>query len=129
MLEGDGLGEVDGESGVAGVGDVLFHAEAADGDGVVGAVVVKLVDEVDAGAVREADIADEQIEGSGLGELEGIVDGACDLDVVVEGLEEACQEGCGLVVILDEQDAQGVEDGGVVGGWGRHADRRGADGG
>ena len=63
FLEVDGFGEVGGEAGFAGARDVVFHAETGEGDGGDVAVGVDLFDEFEAGAVGEAEVGEEEVEG------------------------------------------------------------------
>ena len=50
------------EAGVAGALDVLFHAEAGEGDGGGGAACSELLAmSVEAGEVGEADVGDEEV--------------------------------------------------------------------
>lgn len=118
LLEGDGFGEMEGEAGVVGIGDVLWGAEAADGDGMRGSVFLELLDELDACTIGEVDVGDEELEGIGSGDLEGIADIGGGLDAVSEHGEELSKEiGCGSV-IFDEEDRE-CAGGGIRGriGW------------
>jgi hypothetical protein len=60
-LEVDRFGEMLEEARVAGFGDVLFHAKAGEGDGGNAEVfaLTELLDQIDAGAVGQAEIAEQ----------------------------------------------------------------------
>src|ERR1043166_5375543 len=87
--------------------DVFFHAEAAEGDAFDGAAGEELLHQLEAGAVGEADVADEQVEAAllliGGGECGAATVGGADL--VAEALKEALHGAVGVDVIVDEQDA------------------------
>ena len=107
LFDACGFGEVDGETCFAASADVVFLAVAGEGDG--GEVEVALAyfsHEVEAAAVGEAKVADEQVEdGDGEGVERGgqVVGGD---DVVVVGYEKTMHHAKRVVVVLDEEDAE-----------------------
>ena len=88
MVEGDGLGEVDGEAGGLAAGDVLVASETAECDRVEGAVLAERAHQVPAGAVGEADVTQEQVELLGRGGREGGADVGGGGDAVAVDLEQ-----------------------------------------
>lgn len=87
FVEADGLGEVVVEAGGAAAGDVFVGAVAGEGDG--GDVLHGfLADDVHAGAIGEADIADEEIEALFVRQAEGGIDGGGVFDFVAAHFEE-----------------------------------------
>jgi hypothetical protein len=107
-LEIDGLGEIVGEAGLAGSGDVFFHSETGQSDGGDGDILrlTKLADQIVAGAVGKADIAEKEIERF-FGGLDGAGDGVGEFDVVAEAQEQTAQDMRGVFVIFHQQNAQG----------------------
>ena len=70
--EVDRLGQVGGEAGLAAPADVLLHAVAGQGDRRdVAAAGDDPAHQVQAAAVGQADVADDQVEVAGLERLEG----------------------------------------------------------
>ncbi len=92
-----------GESGFAGFGDVLFHAESGQGDGgdAEAMALAKLLDQIDAGAVGQADVAEKQIE-----RLFGGEDGGGDrighANAMAEAFQKPAQDSRGVVVVFDQ---------------------------
>ena len=102
----DGLGQVFGEARFLALADVLVHAEAAEGDGAGGAMLADAADQIQPGAVGEAEIADDQVELLVLAEVEGLLDAGGDVDAVAGALEQAGHEAGGVIVVFDQEDAQ-----------------------
>jgi hypothetical protein len=65
-LEVDGFGEVVEEAGIEAFADVVLGAVAGEG-----VALAKFAHEVVAGTVGEADVADDEVNGVGLGGVEG----------------------------------------------------------
>ncbi len=121
----DGFDEVFGEAGFAAFADIVFHAVAAECDAFDAVEGLEFLHEFVTGGVGQADVADEDIEGFGGGELEGGGGGVCDLDDEAGIGEEACEGARGIEVVFDEEDARGAggdfggdEYAGVGVGWG-----------
>ena len=121
--EVDGFDEVGKEAGGAGGLEVFFLAEAAEGDAGEGvAAGAEGADEVQAGAVGEAKVAEDQVEGVGGGEGQGGGDVGGGLDAVAVGGQEAVHDAGGVLMVFDEENADWAMAGGPIergGGWGR----------
>ena len=102
-----GLGEMGGETGGAALLDVFFLAETAQRDaGKEIAGGAEGAHEIEAGAVGETEIAEEQIEGSLGGEAQGGGDVRGGLNLVALGGEKAGHDAGGVAMIFHQQDAQ-----------------------
>ena len=107
-VEVDGLGQVVDEAGFAALASVFLAAEAADCDAAHGAAGAELAHEVEAVAVGELDIGEQEIEGD-LGFIERGTGGrdAVGGDDVVAALAEDGREVAQRVrIVFDHQDAQ-----------------------
>ncbi len=97
-LEVDGFCEVFGEPGGEAEGTVVVGAEAGegdagDGDGTLGA---ELPHEVEAGAVGQADVAEDEVEGFKAGDREGLGDAAGGVHSMASAAEQAFENVAGL---------------------------------
>lgn len=105
MFDSNRLDQVDGEAGLGALSEVVFHAEAAEGEGAKRRVILaKGAKEVEAGAIGKTEIGDEEIEGMMRGEGESLLDIGGDGYGVADAGEQAGESVSGGGVVFDNED-------------------------
>ncbi len=118
-VEVDRLGQVEEESGIEAALGIDRGAETAERDGGKGADDVDLFEQIDSGFTGYGDVAEQEIEFVACGEGDGGRDGGGGGDGVALAFEEPGDDGSGIVMVFNEEDAEGAfrGEGGGVGAW------------
>src|SRR5207248_10670186 len=86
--------------------DVFFGAVAGEGDGFDGPAAAHFPNEIEARAIRKADVADYDVHRIVLESLQGSGDRACGLNLVARVVEQTLHHHGGVGVILDQQNLE-----------------------
>src|SRR6185312_13151263 len=107
VAEVNGLSDVLFEAGLDAVLNVLFLAEAAEGNAadITGA---QAAHDLEAASIGQPKVADEQVELSALPQRDRLVNAARHLHRAADGGEEPRHGGAGVGVILDQQYAEAL---------------------
>ena len=103
-LEVDGFGEVGGETGFGTFAQIDVLAEAAEGDSLDVEAGGEVAHDVEAAAVGEADVGEEEVEFFDFSGGDGFLDGGGGGGGAAEGLEEFDEDAAGVTVVFDDED-------------------------
>src|SRR2546423_13441263 len=95
-----------GKAGLEAFADIAFHAEAADRDAADGSLGAQVTDKLHPIAIRQTDIADEEVKGFASRDLERTPHAVSGSDAVAAQREQSFQSGACVRMIVNQQDAK-----------------------